>query len=512
MRGHLARRLSLFVFPTLVFVGLVGCTDETIVYRDRPVYDEPADGARGFVGYTLTGQDPGAKATACGNCHVGPTSQWEETDHADAWNTLEASGHAQEFCRGCHTVSELGNATTDPGGYNGSQDSLRYMDVQCESCHGEGLPHVEVPDGSGPLASMLVGSDLTNGCGECHEGTHHPFVEQWEQSAHGDVTSFAAGRDSCNGCHSGNGALVRWGITANYAERNDFLAGEGYMDITCGVCHDPHGGPNSSQLRFPVEVGNDIRAHLCAQCHDRRTEPDPGSSHGLHPHSPETALLEGTAGYFFPDMEISPPNRIVGTHGTEANERLCAGCHVDRWTVTDEATGDFQFQNVGHSFNAIPCLENGIDSGETECALTTEDRYFESCATSGCHGTPSAALGALQSAAGLNKLLAEEVHHLIEQVPDEIDPTDGVITTAEGAEFNYALAHFGAGRDGEDDEPLLGYTGSATHNPFHTRELLVASIEAMQLAYGLSASSWYEEFISENPDLLPRMKGQKAQQ
>jgi len=40
--------------------------------------------------------------------------------------------------------------------------------VQCESCHGPGLPHVQNPDASQPLASILAAQDAAAGCGECH--------------------------------------------------------------------------------------------------------------------------------------------------------------------------------------------------------------------------------------------------------------------------------------------------------------------------------------------------------
>ena len=92
------------------------CTDETIVFRDRELFEPPVAAAAGFVGYT----DINAKLTVCGNCHVGPQSQWEESGHADAWDGLQDSGHAQAFCEGCHTVNELGNVATATAGYNAS--------------------------------------------------------------------------------------------------------------------------------------------------------------------------------------------------------------------------------------------------------------------------------------------------------------------------------------------------------------------------------------------------------
>ena len=81
---------------------------------------------------------------------------------------------------------------------------------------------------------------------------------------------------------------------------------------------------------------------------------------GLEPHAPESALLLGEAGWFPPNAEIDV-GEILGTHGTDRNERLCATCHVNKFTVTDEATGEFVFQSTGHLFTAIPCVdEQGI--------------------------------------------------------------------------------------------------------------------------------------------------------
>lgn len=507
MKGHVLRRLCLLAIPLAMSVGAIACTDETIVYRDRPVYDDPPSGAGDFVGYTLTGADPGGEMPSCGNCHVGPSAEWEATRHADAWATLQGSGHAQEFCAGCHTVNELGNVATDPGGYSGSQDSTRYKDVQCESCHGPGLPHVALPDGSGPLASLVVATDATNGCGECHQGTHHPFVEQWENSAHGSVSSFAADREYCNGCHSGNGALDRWGINAKYIEKVDMVPGSGnYLNITCGVCHDPHGSENTGQLRFPVDT-NDLDRHLCSNCHNRRSSPDP-TSQSLSPHSPEKAMLIGEAGFFFPGMAIDP-GEIIGTHGSEGNPTVCAQCHVASWTVTNAETGDFEFQNVGHTFNAIPCLEDGIDNGDSECDLTLEDRYFGGCAEGACHGgSETSAIGLLRAAADGLRFLAGEVDDLLARVPAGEIGKPNEITTAEGALFNYNLARFGAGRDGADITELLEYTAAATHNVYLMRSLLVASIEALRADYGLSPSPAYDAFIAGNPDLLPQWTDQ----
>ena len=127
-----------------------GCTDEKIVYREP--FNPPPDAEAGFVGYFTTSD----KSTTCGNCHVDHENKWVGTAHADAYASLVNSGGAQDFCYGCHTVSENGNAVSEPAGWNAVQDTA-YHDVQCESCHGPGVDHVETPDASAhPLARVRV--------------------------------------------------------------------------------------------------------------------------------------------------------------------------------------------------------------------------------------------------------------------------------------------------------------------------------------------------------------------
>ena len=440
------------------------CTDETIIYRDRELFEDPPTAALGFVGYS----DEDAKLTVCGNCHVGVQSQWEETAHADAWNGLQDSGHAQSFCEGCHTTNDLGNLTEEAAGYNNVAES-RYYDVQCESCHGPGLSHVNNPDASQPIASIAVGLDLTSGCGQCHSGAHHPFVEEWSESRHGFAASdYARGREACQSCHEGKGALLALGVDADYVEKG----GSDLQAISCAVCHDPHGGPYTAQLRFPIDVPN-VEQNLCMKCHQKRAVPDDGTS-SRGPHSPQGPLLLGE------DVGWEPPGfaysntAIVGTHGSEGNPRLCASCHVTGREITDPETGEFLITATGHSFDPIPCVDaQGVPTGEEDCADT--ERSFASCTTSGCHGSEDAARSARAIAQTRIANLVAELDALLAQVPeDQFSSDDDVFTSAEGAEFNAGLGDI---------------SSSAIHNPFMTEALLTASIQHIRDFYNLGAQT-----------------------
>ena len=452
--------------PLLAFVLVAAvlltsaCKDE--VFVNVPLFEDPPEAAAGFLGYT----DQESTQPVCGNCHIGQNAAWQQTAHAGAWADLQASGHASESCEGCHTVNALGNLVEGRDvGWTATSDA-RYQDVQCESCHGPGLDHVTNPDATQPLAPLAVGVDLTFGCGECHTGVHNPFIEEWAQSRHGDMNPYPHGRPDCQSCHEGRQALIAFGVKAEYLEKE----GDELVPITCAVCHDPHDATNDKQLRFPIDVPN-VEQNLCMKCHHKRAVPDQGTS-SRGPHSPQGPLLLGEdVGWIPPNFEYDD-TKIVGTHGTARNERLCATCHVSRMEVTDE-TGSFVFNASGHLFKPIPCLdEEGIPTPSEDCELS--QRSFQSCTISGCHGDESAARSAYILATTRIAGLVEELDALLAQVPEsEFSSEDDVFTTAEGAEFNAGLGEI---------------TSSAIHNPFLTEALLTASIQQVKDEYGLTGS------------------------
>jgi predicted CXXCH cytochrome family protein len=464
MSGSNPKRVAVWsaVILSVAVVASTGCVEEVGSGGDR--FPPPPEGAASFLGYS----DVEDGTTVCGNCHVGQQSDWETSHHAGAWETLQESGNAQTLCEGCHTVGQRGNSVSQPGGYETTRDE-RYHDVQCENCHGPGLQHVQNPDvdANVPHAPLAVGTSLTQGCGECHSGTHHPFVDEWEQSGHGRVQASPAGRAECNGCHTAENVLLAWGVRDDYLEKEQALNDPNvHLPITCGVCHDPHARDNEAQLRFPIDVPSE-EENLCMKCHHKRGTPDPTTFRG--PHSPEGPVLLGYGGWWAPAMQF-PTDTILASHGSGRNPRLCAGCHVNSFTVTDAATGDFQFQATGHLFQAIPCLDaQGIPT-TGDCALT--QRTFRSCAASGCHGSETVARNLYTLAETRIEDLVEELDELLALIPaSEFSNTDNRYTSAEGSRFNKELAEF---------------RGSAIHNPVLVEALLRGSIRQVRQEYGLA--------------------------
>lgn len=447
--------------------ALAACTDERIVFRDRELFRQLPPGAANFIGYS----DQDEKLVVCGNCHVGQQSRWEQTQHAQAWAGLQKAGAAvQDFCEACHTVNQRGNPHEGSGGWVATNDP-RYHDVQCESCHGPGLTHVQNPDATQPLAPLAVGQDLTLGCGECHQGAHHPFVEEWAESGHGNVIAFPAGRPECQGCHTGEGALLAFGVRADYLEKDSVLNQAGaHLPIVCGVCHDPHSADFEGQLRFAIDVPDEER-NLCMRCHHKRATPEPESPQ-RGPHSPEGPLLLGEAGWWPPNMPIEPGgDPIVGTHGSDRNPKLCAGCHVNPFEA--DAAGE-QVITVGHRFEALPCVDaSGAPTGQDDCEISA--RTFRTCTDSGCHGTEAIARNLLILERGEIEGLNNRLKALLARVPpSEFSTTDERYSVAEGARFNSQLADI---------------RGSEVHNPFLLEALLSASIEMVKREYGLTEPS-----------------------
>ncbi len=495
------RLLAAVVVAGAFAVG--ACTEDTVVV-ERPPFNPAPDAASGFLGYYVVDTVAGSQST-CGNCHASFQANWKETIHADAWAGLQSSDHAASYCEGCHAISENGNVVDTTAGINAldSNDVNRavYYDVQCESCHGPGTAHVSAPDATQPLASILP---TPGGCGECHEGTHHPFVEQWAVSNHAIGSSLGRGsREGCDECHSGQGALVeQFGENGVYIEKGD---GETYP-ITCIVCHDPHGGPYDGQLRRPVE-GEATPRQLCISCHNRRTVPEPGGTHGAHGAQGAVVLAENIG--WWPDGLEWTITELAHEHGdTDINPRLCATCHVVEEEIDDPVSGG-TVHSVGHTFEATPCLATDGTLTDPPCA----NEPFGVC--DGCH---------LASETKMEDLAAELTGYLkglwddlngdnhIDAAPtdtgllvriiaqegvDILNLEDTVHTVAEGILFNTSISWthdadwFSDGYLVLAPDDTMHFSAHPTaadgvHNPTFLREILKASLSMGASFYGVA--------------------------
>ncbi len=292
----------------------------------------------------------------CMTCHGDQHVAWEETGHAEAWASLEAAG-VRSFCIRCHTVGYDGPPGN--GGYDETPIS-RYENVQCESCHGPASEHVADLDPS--KVSIDYGALQ---CATCHQGTHHPYFDEWENSPHNfDSTFFATGNAACQGCHEGVAASIRLsGDLSQFYGAGPILGRpsaeeQPHRPVTCQTCHDPHDGENPGQLRtvadVPLVTANGESpvitvggsGKLCMHCHHARRGPDDQVINGyahFGPHAnPQADMMLGASAYHAVAEED-----FVWAGPSHLNvQNSCKTCHLN----TSEYQGPNAPAVTGHSF------------------------------------------------------------------------------------------------------------------------------------------------------------------
>jgi len=103
-----------------------------------------------------------AGSTACTRCHAPQFAKWRATQHATAYDTLEAKG--QQFnvqCLPCHI--------TGPAAQTGQEMLALAHDLRqvgCESCHGPARAHTLQP------TAAKAGQPTMATCLRCHSGEH----------------------------------------------------------------------------------------------------------------------------------------------------------------------------------------------------------------------------------------------------------------------------------------------------------------------------------------------------
>jgi hypothetical protein len=295
------------------------------------------------------------------------------------------------------------------------------------------------------LAVLLVGSasvlaqDIS--CSVCHDETTLITGKQTSLSmaVHGTGTAFdyAGSRASCSGCHSGGAfsAMVAQGLTPDTVTVGD----PNPTQQDCRTCHQIHVTNTEADwalettapvalLAFENVIFDGGKGNLCANCHQpRRTiaAADPNdniavtSTHWGPHHGPQSAMLLGLGGAGDVAGKPSFHTRMVAD--------TCVTCHIGPEMV--------------HTFVAnAGCAE--------------------------CHGEDFD----LDSKQAEVEVLIVELHDLLEAkgLYHDGHPVVGIYPSAEAsALWNYI---FIAVEDGS-----LG-----VHNPDYTKDLLEASIAALQ--------------------------------
>ncbi|RPI84648.1 MAG: hypothetical protein EHM42_07355 [Planctomycetaceae bacterium] len=122
-----------------------------------------------------------AGVEACMTCHVDDCTEWRETRHAHAWQTLvEKSSHVDPYCQHCHTTGY-----GLPGGFTSLASAELLGNVGCEACHGPSRAHSLRP-------ATQTAYNARDRCRSCHDVENSPefeFDSFWDQIAHGLPTN-----------------------------------------------------------------------------------------------------------------------------------------------------------------------------------------------------------------------------------------------------------------------------------------------------------------------------------
>jgi hypothetical protein len=108
------------------------------------------------------GQDQYLGSDNCMSCHQDQYAQWQTTQHAHAFATLErVQKDATPECVQCHVVG-FGRG----GGFENASKTAKLKNVGCESCHGYGTQHDMLAKTEGKVAEAV--------CVTCHTPSNDP--------------------------------------------------------------------------------------------------------------------------------------------------------------------------------------------------------------------------------------------------------------------------------------------------------------------------------------------------
>jgi predicted CXXCH cytochrome family protein len=325
---------------------------------------------------------PGCGTSGCHDTAERPEFlQWMGTAHASAYDSLSAFVQQTARCLECHTtgwdttMANLGAddfvTVADPyeGNFNvtidDSTEFFKKTNVQCEACHGPTEFSVNHPP-----PTLITAED----CGQCHQGQHTPYLENWLESKHAisnsNANPFLQGKfrndPNCSGCHTFQGLIQFVGTTpADTLNNIPDIAnppGDAALPVVCATCHDPHDAMNEGQLRLPA-------ADLCVKCHNPQLAK---LELGDEPHNTPSAMFAGEGAFEFPGFTYRRMEDESHQTTPPASDRKCVTCHVFMTAFDDGGTpedpSDDVLANTGHTFEPriesceqAGCHVNGLD-------------------------------------------------------------------------------------------------------------------------------------------------------
>ena len=303
--------------------------------------------AQTYMGLDNPTQNPSCNSSYC---HETVYGLWEQSKHATA-HPVESEQYGYD-CLQCHTTGwdlENNNLGADEFVTKDESQTPDYVvspeneanwnarvNVQCEACHGpvgddEGILDWNHTDRA-PDYSAAV-------CGKCHQGEHHPYYSEWQQSAHAsgppampDLTNRET-NSQCMHCHFAQD-FIEFTTNPDYNAATFEPKGE-LANITCVTCHDSHTG-NIRELPEKFEG-----KAICDVCH---TVEDEQVDLNSTPHHTTSEVLSNSPnfGWRYAGEDYSQAKSFH----TLIRER-CVACHVHS-TEFNYATGEAAV--TGHTF------------------------------------------------------------------------------------------------------------------------------------------------------------------
>lgn len=128
---------------------------------------------------------PFAGSETCKGCHEDIYDQWAGTAHAHAFEILVREGREYDRdCTPCHVTGFYNH-----GGFESLDLTPGLINVQCESCHGNGYAHSNDPE-------VATGVDASEACAGCHNSQQTPdfdFEAYWARIDHDGADAGASG-------------------------------------------------------------------------------------------------------------------------------------------------------------------------------------------------------------------------------------------------------------------------------------------------------------------------------
>ncbi|MCY3546490.1 MAG: ammonia-forming cytochrome c nitrite reductase subunit c552 [Gemmatimonadetes bacterium] len=254
------------------------------------------------------------------------------------WPPVRILGTSRRFanCQNCHGSQIEVRYRADLARYETQAMSLA---INCESCHGPALAHVEEARAAGEpgvlpasLATLDVDASLRV-CFECHALKRAIGVDSGDGPRDGPQ-QYSLGLPLIGDSpYLPDGRIATFGYQQTHRSSACYLFGS----MTCVDCHDPHGQGYRDVFGNALEGRFDDRQ--CTACHASKAA-DP-EAHTFHPAGSDGAACTSCHMPYVQHPELSPAIPYARADHTISIPRpgfdeeaglqsACSGCHSDR--------------------------------------------------------------------------------------------------------------------------------------------------------------------------------------